>query len=681
MKFISLLNVLSTASAFPFSQFNQFKRSVITDANQVNDQTFDYVIAGAGIGGLVTANRLTEDENTRVLVIEAGGQGDDVRDRIDIPAEAYLNGLPVAGSPYDWGIYTEAQDELNGRNLHWPRGKIVGGSTAVNALYMTRSIKDEHDAWAELVDDDGWNWDSLLPYFRRYENFSPPASDLKDNLSIEVKDSAHGYDGPYLFHNITILKTGGSSFYRLHKQMLNEVSLWQETFNNLGVESDSDPFSGKNIGGYITPNSIDPDTQLRSYAASAYLYPVQNTRSNLVILSDALVTRINFDTSSSKPVANGLTFTTSGSNNQFQVYASSEVVIAGGALGSPQILLQSGIGPRENLESQDVDVVVDLPGVGEHVQDHISATINYATTAPVAGNLSDEELDHQLQLFKDGNFARSVYSTPNGAIAYVPLDDLMGDDTDSFLDALEANMTDATSSGNEPEQVKSGYRATYKSDLENVYRAGNAVVEILMNNLGSNLGFQLAIQHPLSRGKISLGSQNASENANVDPRYLSHPADIQVLRSGLRYIRRLASTEPLSSVIESEVSPGEDVMSDEDLNDYIRSSVVSQYHPASSCAMLPRENGGVVDSHLRVYGVANLRVIDSSTIPLPIAAHHMQITYALCEKGADLIRGYEKASDSPSATESESGGSLSSIIDIKLLILMVMITIMYNGLY
>lgn len=191
----------------------------------------------------------------------------------------------------------------------------------------------------------------------------------------------------------------------------------------------------------------------------------------------------------------------------------------------------------------------------------------------------------------------------------------------------------------------------------------------------------MAIQHPLSRGKISLGSQNASENANVDPRYLSHPADIQVLRSGLRYIRRLASTEPLSSVIGSEVSPGEDVMSDEDLNDYIRSSVVSQYHPASSCAMLPRENGGVVDSHLRVYGVDNLRVIDSSTIPLPIAAHHMQITYALCEKGADLIRGYEKASDSPSATESESGGSLSSIIDIKLLILMVMITIMYNGLY
>ncbi|EOR03672.1 hypothetical protein J056_003129 [Wallemia ichthyophaga EXF-994] len=667
MKFISLLNVLSTASAFPFSQFNQFKRSVITDANQVNDQTFDYVIAGAGIGGLVTANRLTEDENTRVLVIEAGGQGDDVRDRIDIPAEAYLNGLPVAGSPYDWGIYTEAQDELNGRNLHWPRGKIVGGSTAVNALYMTRSIKDEHDAWAELVDDDGWNWDSLLPYFRRYENFSPPASDLKDNLSIEVKDSAHGYDGPIQI-----------SFPQYNYP---QNSLWQETFNNLGVESDSDPFSGKNIGGYITPNSIDPDTQLRSYAASAYLYPVQNTRSNLVILSDALVTRINFDTSSSKPVANGLTFTTSGSNNQFQVYASSEVVIAGGALGSPQILLQSGIGPRENLESQDVDVVVDLPGVGEHVQDHISATINYATTAPVAGNLSDEELDHQLQLFKDGNFARSVYSTPNGAIAYVPLDDLMGDDTDSFLDALEANMTDATSSGNEPEQVKSGYRATYKSDLENVYRAGNAVVEILMNNLGSNLGFQLAIQHPLSRGKISLGSQNASENANVDPRYLSHPADIQVLRSGLRYIRRLASTEPLSSVIESEVSPGEDVMSDEDLNDYIRSSVVSQYHPASSCAMLPRENGGVVDSHLRVYGVDNLRVIDSSTIPLPIAAHHMQITYALCEKGADLIRGYEKASDSPSATESESGGSLSSIIDIKLLILMVMITIMYNGLY
>lgn len=270
--------------------------------------------------------------------------------------------------------------------------------------------------------------------------------------------------------------------------VLPKRSLWQSTFNNLGVESDHDPFSGINIGGYITPNSIDPDTQLRSYAASAYLYPVQNTRSNLVVLSDALVTRINFDTSSSRPVANGLSFTTNGGSNEYQVHASSEVVIAGGVLGSPQMLLQSGIGPRENLESQDVNVLVDLPGVGAHVQDHISTTINYETTAPVAGSLSDEELEHQLQLFKDGHFARSVYSTPNGAIAYIPLDDLMGDETDSFLDALEANMTDSTSSGDDPEEVKSGYLATYRSDLENVYKAGNAVVEILMNNIGSNLG-------------------------------------------------------------------------------------------------------------------------------------------------------------------------------------------------
>ena len=207
-----------------------------------------------------------------------------------------------------------------------------------------------------------------------------------------------------------------------------------------------------------------------------------------MVLTDALVTRINFDTSSSTPVANGLSFTTNGGSDEYQVHASSEVVIAGGVLGSPQILLQSGIGPRENLESQNVNVLVDLPGVGAHVQDHIATTINYDTTAPVAGSLSEDQLNHQLDLFRDGHFAQSVYSTPNGAIAYVPLDDLMGDDTDSFLDALEANITSSTSSGDDPEEVKAGYRATYESDLENVFKAGNAVVEILMNNLGSNLG-------------------------------------------------------------------------------------------------------------------------------------------------------------------------------------------------
>ncbi|TIC45875.1 alcohol oxidase [Wallemia mellicola] len=530
--------------------------------------TYDYIIAGAGIGGLITANRLTEDENTRVLVIEAGGNGDDVRERIDIPAQAYLDGLPVDGSPYDWAIYTEAQSNLNGRNLHWPRGKIVGGSTAVNALYMTRSTKDQHDAWSELIDDDGWNWDNLLPYFRRFETFTTPKKSLEKNLSIEIEHSAHGYDGG-------------------HHTKIDNNSLWQPTFENLGIDSDNDPFSGQNIGGYITPNSIDPDTQLRSYAASAYLYPIETSRSNLVVLTDALVTRVNFDTSSARPKANGVSFRANGNNDEFQAHATNEVVIAGGTLGSPQILLQSGIGPRENLESQNVNVLVDLPGVGAHLQDHISATVEFSTTAPVGGSLSDSELDEQLEIFREGHFARSLYSTPNGAIAYIPLEDIMGDETSTFLDQLEANMTDATSSGDDPDEVKAGYRATYESDLENVYKAGNAVVEILMNNLGSNLGFQLALQHPFSRGKIYLGSSDTSENAKVDPLYLSHPADIQLIRNGLKYIRRLAATEPISTMIRDEVSPGLGTSSDDDLDDYIRNSAVSQYHPASSCAMLP----------------------------------------------------------------------------------------------
>ncbi|TIB89961.1 alcohol oxidase [Wallemia mellicola] len=669
MKLNLLLGVLPIVTATPF---HQFKRNIINDANQVNivnqllDQTYDYIIAGAGIGGLITANRLTEDENTRVLVIEAGGNGDDVRERIDIPAQAYLDGLPVDGSPYDWAIYTEAQSNLNGRNLHWPRGKIVGGSTAVNALYMTRSTKDQHDAWSELIDDDGWNWDNLLPYFRRFETFTTPKKSLEKNLSIEIEHSAHGYDG-----GIQI------SFPQYNYP---QNGLWQPTFENLGIDSDKDPFSGQNIGGYITPNSIDPDTQLRSYAASAYLYPIETSRSNLVVLTDALVTRVNFDTSSARPKANGVSFRANGNNDEFQAHATNEVVIAGGTLGSPQILLQSGIGPRENLESQNVNVLVDLPGVGAHLQDHISATVEFSTTAPVGGSLSDSELDEQLEIFREGHFARSLYSTPNGAIAYIPLEDIMGDETSTFLDQLEANMTDATSSGDDPDEVKAGYRATYESDLENVYKAGNAVVEILMNNLGSNLGFQLALQHPFSRGKIYLGSSDTSENAKVDPLYLSHPADIQLIRNGLKYIRRLAATEPISTMIRDEVSPGLGTSSDDDLDDYIRNSAVSQYHPASSCAMLPEENGGVVDSQMRVYNVDNLRVIDSSTIPLPVAAHHMQVTYAICEKGADLIRGYQKASDSPSATDSESGASLSKHFNGQLLITMMIIASIVNGL-
>lgn len=141
-----------------------------------------------------------------------------------------------------------------------------------------------------------------------------------------------------------------------------------------------------------------------------------------MVLTDALVTRVNFDTSSARPKANGVSFRANGNNDEFQAHATNEVVIAGGTLGSPQILLQSGIGPRENLESQNVNVLVDLPGVGAHLQDHISATVEFSTTAPVGGSLSDSELDEQLEIFREGHFARSLYSTPNGAIAYIPLE-------------------------------------------------------------------------------------------------------------------------------------------------------------------------------------------------------------------------------------------------------------------
>lgn len=223
-----------------------------------------------------------------------------------------------------------------------------------------------------------------------------------------------------------------------------------------------DPFSGTNIGGYITPNSIDPDTQLRSYAASDYLYSVQDQRPNLVVLTESLITRVLFDTSSSTPSANGLAFRPNGKEEELQVFASNEVIIAGGVLGSPQILQQSGIGPRKVLEDQQINVLVDLPGVGAHLQDHVSVSLEFKPKGDkdevvLTGSLSNDEKETQLNNFKNRIFSQSIYSTPNQAIAYIPLRDIMGDETDSFLDELQNNITETTNAGDDPEEVKQGY--------------------------------------------------------------------------------------------------------------------------------------------------------------------------------------------------------------------------------
>ncbi|KAG8848969.1 hypothetical protein FRB91_010359 [Serendipita sp. 411] len=385
------------------------RRKITTNPDDVHGIAFDYVIVGGGAAGLVLANRLSEDDNRTVLVIEAGDDGEAVMERILVPALTYLNGVAVPNSPNDWGYWASS---LGGRWFHQPRAKILGGSTAVNALYMVRASKEEHDAWASLLPnaDQDWSWDGLYPYMLKTENFSPPVdASLTGTI---VNESYHGHDGPV--------------HVSYPQYTYQSAAAWTPTLANLGLKT-TDPQGGQGWGGFITPNSIDPRDGTRSYSKTAYLDPVVNRR-NLVILLQSQATKITFDTSGTVPRATGVDFAQRTNGTIYHVDAASEVIVAGGVFGTPQLLQLSGIGPKPLLDSWGIPTVVDLPGVGEHFQDHVLVSMTWtATNTTVTGDLLWQNTTFaadQLKLFHDGKLSQSLITQyhPASTSSMLPLE-------------------------------------------------------------------------------------------------------------------------------------------------------------------------------------------------------------------------------------------------------------------
>lgn len=311
----------------------------------------------------------------------------------------------------------------------------------------------------------------------------------------------------------------------------------------------------------------------------------------------------------------------------------------------------SGVGPADLLNGLGIDVVVDLPGVGAQLSDHLSTSITFSTTAPVTGDLIKSNTtfnDTQWSLWVDGNGDQSVYSAPNEAVAYLNLSTVFGgsDAAASYITALQANVSNYMAGQGLAGTVGAGYRAISEAEITQLLQTGEAAVEVLMANTGYNSGqsgktmtIQFALQHPMSRGWVNITSTNPFVMPSIDPGYLTHPGDIAIIRQAMKYARKVAATTPLSSILGGEIAPGTDVSTDAQIDEYVRSALSTEYHPAGSCAMLPLDLGGVVDESLRVHGVNNLRVIDSSVIPIGVAAHLTSPTYAIAEKGAAILLG------------------------------------------
>jgi choline dehydrogenase-like flavoprotein len=535
-----------------------------------------------------------------VLVIEAGPDGRQ-DPGITIPGR---KGSTLGGK-YDWNFTTVAQPSANGRIFAQNRGKVLGGSSALNLMTWDRTSIAELDAWEKELGNKGWNWNSLYPAMLKAEEFQP---------STEYGTEGVGSTGP--------IKTVINRIFPRHQ------STWIPTLNTFGLATNRESLGGNPIGVSTQPTNVSPEYN-RSYAPE-YL---RLAKSNLVLKTDTRVAKINFE---------GITAVGITLEDGSVVSARKEVILSAGSFQTPGLLELSGIGNETMLKNLNIPVIKNLPTVGENLQDHIRIQSSYQLKPeyPSFDALKNAtRAAAELALYNDNKV--SLYDYTASGYAYFPWS-IVSNETTAKLRAL-VNSTIPTSP---VDKLKMHYFSPALSNsvpqLEVIFSDGYTGLKgyPTANSSLAGIGtFSLigVVQHPLSKGNVHISSSNITSKPTINPNYLSHPYDLEAAANLAKFLRTIASAEPMRSVWTNEYEPGNAVQSDEDWKTYALGNTLSIYHPIGTAALLPEEDGGVVDAELKVYGTKNLRVVDASIIPLLPSAHIQTLVYGIAEKAAEMI--------------------------------------------
>ncbi|KAF2132093.1 GMC oxidoreductase [Dothidotthia symphoricarpi CBS 119687] len=576
--------------------------------------TYDYVIVGGGTSGLTVANRLSENQAITILVIEAGAF-DANEDVFTIPG---LAGGAI-GTKYDWNRTYAPNEALGGREVTINLGKIVGGSSKLNRMVFDRGSKSDYDGW-ETLGNKGWGWAGLLPYFKKSEKWTPATKEILAEYDIKTNLQFHGDKG-------YVHSTYSRFFWPLTKNIVRATKA-------LGIAI-NDQATGNAFGGYYCPHNISPNVT-RSSAKEAY-YDSAVGRKNYHLITGQQVTRIVTNTTNGNVKVTGIEYASSAGAERRTIKVKKEAILAAGSIHTPQILQVSGIGDPALLASINVPTVVDLPAVGQNFHDHVLLTVvNTITTNLSVSSLltSNETFAAQAKAQYDASKQGPLTSPTADFLLFLPLT-TYSNQSAAIHSLATAGNASASLPASTPAEVAKGYQAQY--DL--------LTAKLLANNAGaleviwSDGVMVLGLQHPFSRGSVKAASASIFDAPIADSGFLRNPLDVALLREGVRFARKLAAADGIAELAPVEVLPGANVTSDADLDSFVRGTSGTLYHPAGSCKMGSRAEGGVVDAQLKVYGVQGLRVVDASVFPVLPATHIMTTVYSVAEKAAELIRG------------------------------------------
>ncbi|RDW61981.1 alcohol oxidase-2 [Coleophoma cylindrospora] len=574
---------------------------------------------------MTVAARLTEDPNISVVVLEAGNDHSNDTNVLSPGLYTIMYGDPE----YDWNYKTVPQIYANGQEVAHPRGKQLGGSSAINFLFWTHASQQDINNWGELGNSN-WSWAELDPYFKKSESYISPSVQVQSDLQTQyIEQDLHGLSGPIL-----------NTFPDIYGPV---DEAWPRTYENLGIAVDGDPRDGLALGGYTNTINMDPKVHQRSYAATAYYLPASQ-RPNLRVITGAFVEKILFKNEYGKEgdvLATGASYSTNGTS--FNINAKREVILSAGSISSPQILELSGVGSKKLLKKNGIKVVVENENVGENLQDHIYVPIGYKVI-PGISTLDD---------FKNETFFNEAYeeyiTNGTGPLATTGASSGLLSCPQIGCADLKAPVDFANSSASLAAQYKLLSQNFHSEAVtqELTVTGGmspqyvNDTIKLFTTTLEGNFFTMLGVlEHPYSRGSVHIQSSDPATYPAIDPRYLSHPFDLEVLSKIALHLQEVAKSAPLSDYLQGNgtiYQEGYYELNEGNVADWIRKYLQSEYHPAGTCAMLPLEKGGVVDARFKLYGTANLRVVDASIFPLMPRANLQSLVYAIAERAADWI--------------------------------------------
>ncbi|CBX97531.1 hypothetical protein IAQ61_001253 [Plenodomus lingam] len=576
----------------------------------LGDATYDYVVVGGGTAGLAIASRLSAFAS--VAVIEAGGLYEqDNGNQSVIPYYGLV--MPVLGTSedypanplIDWDLLSTPQESAGGRRIHYAQGKTLGGSSALNTMSYHRGTIGSYKRWADMVNDQSYTFDRLLPYFKRSATLTPP------NLAKRKAPNATVLYNPNAFDNSLRgpLQVSWANWVDPAQSWLaRALQAIGQKLNPLGLSS------GIVNGGSWVPTTIHPSDATRSTSKSSYLASaLRNKNARIAIYLRSQASKVMFDRAKR---ATRVAVSSGGRN--FIVSAKKEIIVSAGVFHSPQLLMLSGIGPASTLHSHSINVVSDLGGVGQNLWDQIFFNVLRGVTAPNTGTYITTPAQQALAVTQYLSNAAGPYSSAGG---YLSFEKLPAKSRATLSPRTSNLLAKFPSDWPEIEYIASGFPGDFLN----------------LTTVGVISGTLLT---PASRGNMTISSASIADPPVINLGWLSDPADGEVLVAAFKRVREAWNSTAIAGVvIGPEITPGDAVSTDEQILNFIRTSAQPIWHASSTCAMgRAGDKAAVVDSKARVFGVKGLRVVDNSVIPFSVPGHPQSSVYMLAEKIAEDIQ-------------------------------------------